>query len=95
MLLVIQLTCLHYIVFIEDVLLVGTKTFCLSEEKKMIGEYTDSSGYDPSSEEDEVGDMRRSQENNDSTEEQESAVGKQGNVEGEKNKSNIRLIISN
>ena len=89
MLLVIQLTCLHYIVFIEDVLLVGTKTFCLSEEKKMIDEYSDSSGYDPSSEEDEEGDMQdecRSQENNDSTEEQESAVGKQGNVGGEKMK---------
>ena len=80
-------------------MLVGTKTFCLSEEQQMIDEHGDSSGYDPSYEEEgEMPDESRGQGNN-TAEEQESTVGKQDNVGGEKgkkrNKSNIRLIISN
>ena len=73
--------------FIEGILLVGTKTFCLSEEQQMIDEHSDSSGYDPSSEDEgEMQDESRGQGNNNTAEEQESAVGKQDKVGGEKAK---------
>ena len=77
-------------------MLVGTKTFCLSEEQQMIDEHGDSSGYDPYYEEEgEMPDESRGQGNNNTAEEQESTVEKQDNVGGEKGKRNKRLIISN
>ena len=66
-------------------MLVGTKTFCLSEEQQVIDKDIDSSGYDPSSEEDEEEEMQdesRGQGNNNTVEKQQSAVGKQDKVGG-------------
>ena len=68
---------------LKGILLVGTKTFCLSEQQ-MIDEDIDSSGYDPSSEEDEEREMQDESrgQGNKNTAEQQSAVGKQDKVEG-------------
>ena len=64
---------------LKGILFVGTKPSCLSEEQQMIDEDIDSSGYDPSSEEEEMQDDYRGQGNH-NAEEQESTVGKQTKV---------------
>ena len=76
-------------------LFVGTKPFCLSEEQQMIDEDIDSSGYDPSSEE-EMQDDSRGQ-GNYNAEEQESTAENKPKLEvrrQRRNEGNLRLMIS-
>ena len=73
---------------------IGTKKFCLSEEQEMIDENVESSGYDPSSEEDEEGgiqDESGGQEIDNSVEKQRSAVNKQDNSKGKKAEKNHKV----
>jgi len=79
---------------IADILFLGTKKFCLSEEQEMIDENVESSGYDPSSEEDEEGGIQNKsggQEIDNSVEKQRSAVNKQDNSKGKKAEKNHKV----